>query len=64
MILLNIKPHPPIITTLLLILLLILHFPVGLVAGEKADTKQLRLALLPIPDVLPVYVAQENGYFK
>jgi len=27
------------------------------------ETKALRLALLPIPDVLPVYVAQEKGYF-
>lgn len=30
-------------------------------AGEEKTT--LRLALLPIPDVLPVYVAQEKGYF-
>ncbi len=27
------------------------------------DSKSLRMALLPIPDVLPVYVAQEKGYF-
>ena len=27
------------------------------------EEKTLRLALLPIPDVLPVYVAQERGYF-
>ena len=30
-------------------------------AGEEKTT--LRLALLPIPDVLPVYVATEKGYF-
>jgi len=28
------------------------------------DKESLRLALLPIPDVLPVYVALEKGYFK
>jgi len=28
------------------------------------NPQQLRLALLPVPDVLPVYVAQEKGYFK
>lgn len=27
------------------------------------ENKHLRLALLPIPDVLPVYVAEEKGYF-
>lgn len=31
-------------------------------AGD--DKAVLRLALLPVPDVLPVYVAIENGYFK
>jgi len=31
-------------------------------AGGKED--QLRLALLPIPSVLPIFVAEENGYFK
>lgn len=29
-----------------------------------ANKANLRLALLPIPDVLPVYVALEKGYFK
>ncbi len=28
-----------------------------------ADSKTIRMALLPIPDVLPIYVAQEKGYF-
>ncbi len=28
------------------------------------ENKTLRLALLPIPDVLPVYVAEERGYFS
>ena len=36
--------------------------PVSSFAGEKKLS--LRLALLPIPDVLPVYVALEKGYFK
>ena len=29
-------------------------------AGGKED--QLRLALLPIPSVLPIFVAEENGW--
>lgn len=32
-------------------------------ASEQEEGKTLRLALLPIPDVLPVYVAEEKGYF-
>ncbi len=28
------------------------------------ESKNLRLALLPIPDVLPIYLAQEKGYFS
>jgi NitT/TauT family transport system substrate-binding protein len=32
--------------------------------AEENEKDWLRLALLPIPDVLPVYVAQEKGYFK
>jgi len=36
--------------------------PLSCFATEKNDT--LRLALLPIPDVLPVYVAIENGYLQ
>ena len=31
-------------------------------AGQESET--LHLALLPIPDVLPVYVAQARGYFE
>lgn len=33
-------------------------------ASANSDDNKLRLALLPIPDALPVYVAMENGYFK
>lgn len=28
------------------------------------DKPTLRMALLPVPDVLPIYVAEENGYFE
>ena len=35
--------------------------PVSSFAAD--DSKHLRLALLPVPDVLPVYVAIEKGYF-
>lgn len=34
------------------------------VAEEKQTGEEIRLALLPIPDVLPVYVAEEKGYFE
>ncbi len=44
------------------ILLLGLLSPVVSSAGDGKGN--LRLALLPIPDVLPVYVAEEKGYFK
>ncbi len=33
-------------------------------AQGSGGGKQLRMALLPIPDVLPVFVAEENNYFK
>ncbi len=36
----------------------------GVLAEEKASENILRLALLPIPDVLPVYVAESKGYFS
>lgn len=35
----------------------------GAAAEAKEEPTVLRLALLPIPDVLPVYIAQEKGYF-
>ena len=34
------------------------------VHGAGGKENQLRLALLPIPSVLPIFVAEENGYFK
>lgn len=43
------------------ILLLLMLFPAS--SYSKGEETKLRLALLPIPDVLPVYVAIENGYF-
>ncbi len=33
-------------------------------AAHAAPQATLRIALLPIPDALPVFVAQEKGYFK
>ncbi len=48
--------------TILYSLILLIVIP-GLSLANSDDNK-LRLALLPIPDVLPVYVAIENGYFK
>ncbi len=48
--------------TILYSLILLIFIP-GL-SLANADDNKLRLALLPIPDVLPVYVAIEKGYFK
>jgi len=48
----------------LCISLLLISFVIP-VSSFGGDSKAiLRLALLPIPDVLPVYVALEKGYFK
>ncbi|BHH85537.1 ABC transporter substrate-binding protein [Desulforhopalus sp. 52FAK] len=44
------------------LLLICVVSPLTAIGGE--DKATLRLALLPIPDVLPVYVALEKGYFK
>lgn len=44
------------------LLLISFVIPVSSFGGDKKAI--LRLALLPIPDVLPVYVALEKGYFK
>ena len=44
------------------ILLLYLSIPAVVFAGDAP--RALALALLPIPDVLPVYVAEEKGYFS
>lgn len=36
----------------------------GMTSVAQAQEKDLlRIAVLPIPDVLPIYVAEENGYF-
>jgi len=38
-------------------------FPPSSAQGAD-EARTLRLALLPVPDVFPVYVAEEKGYFK
>jgi NitT/TauT family transport system substrate-binding protein len=43
------------------ILLLCLTAPTVLLGAD--ENQILRMALLPIPDVLPIYVAEEKGYF-
>ncbi|MFH1489333.1 MAG: ABC transporter substrate-binding protein [Pseudomonadota bacterium] len=47
----------------MLFLLLCLGFPPCLDAREKGDEKGLKVALLPILDSLPFYVAESEGYF-
>jgi len=44
--------------------LLLISFIIPMSSFGGDDKESLRLALLPIPDVLPVYVALEKGYFK
>lgn len=44
--------------------LLLISFVIPMNSFGGDDKESLRLALLPIPDVLPVYVALEKGYFK
>jgi NitT/TauT family transport system substrate-binding protein len=44
--------------------LLLISFVIPMSSFGGDDKESLRLALLPIPDVLPVYVALEKGYFK
>lgn len=46
-----------------LLLVMLLTVAVSTTAHAAPPTT-LRIALLPIPDVLPVFVAQEKGYFK
>ncbi len=49
------------VVILSLVLSWCLGFSTVIFAGQEKTT--LRLALLPVPDVLPVYVATEKGYF-
>lgn len=44
--------------------LLLISFVIPMSSFGGDNKTSLRLALLPIPDVLPVYVALEKGYFK
>lgn len=44
---------------------ILLYFSLSFAAnGAEKEDRRLRLALLPIPSVLPIFVAEENGYFK
>ena len=44
---------------------ILLFFSVASVAaGAGEEDRHLRLALFPIPSVLPIFVAEENGYFQ
>jgi NitT/TauT family transport system substrate-binding protein len=44
--------------------ILLLCFTVPTVIFGADENKTLRMALLPIPDVLPIYIAEEKGYFS
>jgi len=43
--------------------LIICSFLIPATDSGATESEHLRLALLPIPDVLPIYVAEEKGYF-
>ena len=59
----NHRPAP--LLSVARVLLLTLALTGGVTAGEpSALAAPLRIALLPIPDALPVFVAQDKGYFK
>lgn len=51
-------------SALSMLLFLLLLSAGAALADDQAFANRLRLALLPIPDVLPVYVADAAGYFK
>ena len=53
----------PLSTALTLLLILVLAAALS-GTPRAASATTLRIALLPIPDALPVFVAQEKGYFK
>jgi NitT/TauT family transport system substrate-binding protein len=36
----------------------------GCASGARSEDTHLKLALMPVLDVLPIYVAEQNGYFK
>lgn len=46
-----------------LIVLSIFSFLIPATGSNATESHHLRLALLPIPDVLPIYVAEQKGYF-
>ena len=36
----------------------------GCASGAPSEDTHLKLALIPVLDVLPIFVAEQNGYFK
>ena len=53
--------YHPFVATLLLSLWIFNLMPAT--AGQAAESRPLKIALLPILDALPFYVAEKNGYF-
>ena len=50
--------------SILQIIVLVVLALSGCASGAKSQDTNLKLALIPVLDVLPIYVAQQNGYFK
>lgn len=52
------------VVTLFLLLALLVTACSGLPGGAKPEDTTIRVGLLPITDVIPIYVAQQEGYFQ
>ncbi len=50
-------------TSLLLLVLLLSLLPAGAQEAEEEEGDALKIALLPVLDTLPLYIAEEAGYF-
>ncbi|HBY98236.1 MAG TPA: hypothetical protein DEP84_30540 [Chloroflexi bacterium] len=51
-------------TTFLLLLAVLLAGCSGLPSAARPEDKTIKIGLLPITDVIPIYVAQKEGYFQ
>ncbi len=52
-----------VVSSLLMVLMIMAGFPIGLFAQEARSQNSLKIALLPILDTFPYYVAEAQGYF-
>ncbi len=55
--------NPPAVIGLLVVLMVMTGFSMDLCAQENSEKNSLKVALLPILDTFPFYVAEAQGYF-